>query len=75
MKTIETDAIVTNEGQLNLNVSVDLAPGQYKVVLVVEETTDQTPKQTRLNLPVIDVGPWPENVSLRREDMYGDDGR
>jgi len=75
VKTIETDAIVTNEGQLNLNVSVDLAPGQYKVVLVVEENTAQTPKQNRLNLPVIDVGPWPENFSLRREDMYGDDGR
>ena len=25
--------------------------------------------------PVIDVGPWPEGLSLRREDLYGDDGR
>jgi hypothetical protein len=25
--------------------------------------------------PVHDVGPWPEGLSLRREDMYGDDGR
>ncbi len=22
-----------------------------------------------------DFGPWPEGLSLRREDMYGDDGR
>ena len=26
-------------------------------------------------LPVVDLGPWPEGVSLRREDIYGDDGR
>jgi hypothetical protein len=26
-------------------------------------------------LPVRDLGPWPEGLSLRREDMYGDDGR
>jgi hypothetical protein len=27
-------------------------------------------------LPTIDLGPWPEEgVSLRREDLYGDDGR
>lgn len=28
-----------------------------------------------LAFPVISVGKWPEDLSLRREDMYGDDGR
>ena len=28
-----------------------------------------------LNFPVDDLGPWPEGLSLRREDMYGDNGR
>lgn len=28
-----------------------------------------------LDFPVINVGKWPEDLSLRREDMYGDDGR
>jgi len=27
------------------------------------------------DFPVISVGQWPEDLSLRREDMYGDDGR
>jgi hypothetical protein len=27
------------------------------------------------DLPVHDFGPWPKGLSLRREDMYGDDGR
>lgn len=26
-------------------------------------------------LPVHDLGPWPEGLSLRREDLYGDDDR
>jgi hypothetical protein len=28
-----------------------------------------------LDFPVDDLGPWPEGLSLRRENMYGDDGR
>ena len=26
-------------------------------------------------LPAHDLGLWPEGMSLRREDLYGDDGR
>jgi hypothetical protein len=26
-------------------------------------------------LPIHDLGPWPEGLSLRREDIYGEDGR
>jgi Protein of unknown function (DUF2281) len=28
-----------------------------------------------LDFPVESVGEWPTDLSLRREDMYGDDGR
>lgn len=28
-----------------------------------------------LDFPVDDLGPWPEGLSLRREELYGDDGR
>ncbi|HEY5302389.1 MAG TPA: hypothetical protein VIJ55_17100 [Acetobacteraceae bacterium] len=27
------------------------------------------------NLPVVDLGAWSEGISLRREDLYGDNGR
>lgn len=33
-----------------------------------------TPREP-LDFPVISVGKWPEELSLHREDMYGDDGR
>lgn len=31
--------------------------------------------QRAFDFPVISVGHWPEDLSLRREDIYGDDGR
>lgn len=33
------------------------------------------PRKEPLDFPVDDLGPWPEGVSLSREDMYGDGGR
>lgn len=35
---------------------------------------DSTNKQS-LNFPVDDLGPWPDRLSLHRDDMYGDNGR
>ncbi|QEA39104.1 DUF2281 domain-containing protein [Pistricoccus aurantiacus] len=37
-----------------------------------EEVAD---KKETLDFPVISVGKWPKDLSLRREDMYSDDGR
>lgn len=32
-----------------------------------------SPQQDLSDFPVIDLGPWPEHLSLRREDMYDDE--
>lgn len=37
--------------------------------------TDWPNDRQSLDFPVISVGQWPEDLSLRREDLYGDDGR
>lgn len=34
-----------------------------------------TTNNESLDFPVDDLGPWPDGLSLHREDMYGDDGR
>jgi len=34
-----------------------------------------TASKKPLDFPVDDLGLWPEGLSLRRVDMYGDDGR
>lgn len=73
MRTIETNILVTDEGQITLN--IPLPPGEYHVVLVVDDQPIPTTVRPPLVLPVIHIEKWPENLSLRREDMYGDDER
>lgn len=75
MKTIETDAVVTVDGHLTLDIPVNAAPGQYRVLVVLEEQFISKPERPPLDLPVDDLGPWPEGLTLSREEMYGDDGR
>jgi len=45
------------------------------VVLQIDEGQSAKQPDIVASLPRWDVGPWPDNLSLRREDMYGDDGR
>ncbi len=77
MKTVETNAIVAENGQLTLQLQAppDVLPGEYRVLLVIEETTTQPVAQVEhlpLDFPVFSVGPWPADLSLRREDVYDD---
>lgn len=48
------------------------AAGAHEVV--VPERSDPNALR-RVELPLDDCGTWPEHLSLRREDMYRDDGR
>jgi hypothetical protein len=75
MKTLHTQAQVNPNGQLTVDIPVNMPPGKYQVVLVIEEHPAEKKKSPPQDFPVISVGSWPENLSLRREDMYGDDGR
>ena len=45
------------------------------MVLVVEEQPDDRPAMPLADFPVDDYGPWPEGLSLRREDFYDERGR
>jgi hypothetical protein len=75
MRTIETTATVTEEGTLTVQVPPSIPPGSHRVVIVIGEPVGEASERPPLDLPVHDSGPWPEGLSLRREDMYGDWGR
>ncbi len=72
MRTIETIALIEPDGKLILQLPPDVSPGQHRVVVVIEEQPISE-KRPPLDFPVVDVGPWPENLSLRREDLYDDE--
>lgn len=79
MKTIETIPTVTADGKITLLLPPDIPPGEHQVVVIIDEKPLQLEilkeKPPLLDFPVIHVDSWSENLSLRREDMYGDDGR
>jgi len=75
MKTIEINAVVGPDRKLVVQLPSTIPPGEHHVVVVIDEGISGEVKPTTWDFPVIDVGPWPEGLSLRREDMYGDDGR
>ncbi len=44
--------------------------------VIAETKSDQQDQMAILDIPSLDVGEWPAELSLlSREDMYGDDGR
>lgn len=75
MRTIETTATVTSDGKIIMQVPADIPPGEHRVVMVIDEQPLKKEKRLPLDFPVDNWGPWPENLSLRREDMYDEWGR
>lgn len=75
MRAIETIVTVTPEGEILVPVRADLPAGEHRAVLVIEESAPTGTKQPLDDFPVHDLGPWPKDLSLRREDMYDDWGR
>lgn len=75
MRTIETIATITEEGILTAPAPPGIPPGRRPVVIVIDEAGDVASVDTLDEFPVHDVGPWPEGLSLRREDLYDDQGR
>lgn len=75
MKTIETTVLVTPDGTVTLQLPEDIPPGEHRIVVVIDEQPIDRENRPPLKFPVDRYGPWPEDLSLRREDMYGEWGR
>ncbi|HEY2290894.1 MAG TPA: hypothetical protein VGM86_09360 [Thermoanaerobaculia bacterium] len=77
MKTIETDVFVTRDGRIriDLKLSKDVPPGRHRAVVVLDEQPASQTKVSLADFPVHDVGAWPEDLPLRRSDLYGEDER
>jgi hypothetical protein len=74
MTVITTRLTVGPDGSIS---AADRLPqGEYAAVITVPEPPRRPAGKpfTMQNFPIHD-GPWDDSVSLRREDMYGDDGR
>lgn len=75
MKTIETTGTISSEHLLTVLVPEDIPPGLRKVVVILEEAAQDQRPHPPFDFPVDHYGSWPANLSLRREDLYGTNGR
>jgi hypothetical protein len=53
-------------------------PGEYEVTITVAAALIRRHPSEPFDidaLPTRDLGPWPEGLSLRREEIYDEDGR
>ena len=56
----------------------NVPPGEHEITItLVPSAARQQPtkKFSVEDLPRHDLGPWPEGLSLRREDIYDENGR
>lgn len=73
MNQIRTVIVVGPDHRITGTAPEDLPPSEHEAVITVEPKP--AAKRFRLaDMPIHDE-PWDDSISLRRADMYGDDGR
>jgi hypothetical protein len=78
MNEIRTRVRVGPDHRISGTAPDEVPPGEHEVTIAVPDRAALAPADGPLqdkDLPRHDLGPWPQALSLRREDIYGDDGR
>jgi hypothetical protein len=78
MTQIHTRIRVGSDHRISGVAPPDVPPGEHEVTITLAPAQAQQMPTKKFNvedLPKHDLGPWPEGLSLRREDMYDEDGR
>ena len=72
MPVVHATIRVAPDGTISGKAPAEVPPGEYDAPL---ELPARKPKRKALDLPLHDCGPWPDGFTVRREEIYGDDGR
>ncbi len=72
MRNVNLKVQVPADRTITIRLPDEVEPGEVDLTLVVRK---QARRPIREPWPELHVAAWPEGVSLRREDLYGDDGR
>lgn len=78
MNEIRTRVVVGPDHRISGTAPAEVPAGEHEVIITVTEHAAEEPTRRPLDmtdLPRHDLGPWPHGLSLRREDIYGDDSR
>ena len=75
MKTIETQAHVSSSGTLVAQLPANILPGEHYVILVIDEKPLKKDRKQALHFPLHGGGGYLDLPILRRENLYGAEGR
>ena len=78
MTEIRTRVLVGPDRRISGTAPDDVPPGEHEVTITLAIPSSRQRSEGPFDvdtLPTHDLGPWPEGLSLRREDMYDEDGR
>lgn len=76
MKTIETIAVIGEDRKLTVQLPPEIAPGPHQIVLVVDAPSRDAPQTWTIDdWPIHDAALLDSGFTMRREELYGDDGR
>ncbi len=75
MTAIKARIRVADDHSISGTAPDGVPPGEHEVAITVPIAHEpKRPRRSVRDLPV-HYGPWDDSISLRREDLYGDDGR
>jgi hypothetical protein len=78
MTEIRTRILVGPDHRISGTAPAVVPPGEHEVTIDVASLPVRQRPDTIFDvdaLPIHDLGPWPEGLSLRREDIYDEAGR
>jgi hypothetical protein len=78
MNDIRARVLVGPDHHISGIAPASVPPGEHEAVITVPTASPGAPGLPPLtagDLPSHDLGAWPEGLRLRREDLYGDEGR
>ncbi len=76
METLKCRVLVADDRTITVKLPETVHPGPHELVIVVAESPSPEVNDFEgFDFPVDSVDQWPERLSLRREDMYEENGR
>jgi hypothetical protein len=72
MPVVHATIRIAQDGTISGRAPREVPPGEYRAPITVPGTPA---RRQPLDLPLHDSGPWPADFRIRREEIYGDDGR
>ena len=75
MPTYETRAVVPEDRSVTVQLPADFPTGEHRLLITIQPEPEGAPDREPLDFPVDSYGPWPDDLSMRREDRYDVRGR